>query len=168
MNDFDPFLDAECEEGAFVRQELDKAGTTLQSALMVGALPEADTFSVRQTPEQPEASDYAYYPSSMPRVDEMLYRLLALAVVAQRDRHSNLGGCFRKPNAQYDGRQFCEWVYGAASADYTPLDPNQVRTSPRVPRTFGAALSDGFGTACHAARRLTHPFGEALGSVLAS
>lgn len=120
MNSKNPFHDnvADCPQLSYIKSELAAAGTTAQSALMVGYVTDEDPAS-RGTPESPGSS--SYYAESMPRVDQMLYRLLALAVTAQYDHESNGGACFYKRSTQHGAREICEDVYGAATTTYTGM-----------------------------------------------
>lgn len=127
MGSKNPFHDDEqnCPHLATIQSELRKAGTTAQSALMVGYHPFLSGAPLGATPENDVDN---YYAHSMPRVDEMLYRLLALSVVSQYDRTENAASCFRKTNAAEDARQMCERIYGAAASSYT-LGSNTVTLS---------------------------------------
>ena len=115
MNSKNPFHDdvVDCPQLETIKSELAAAGSTAQSALMVGYVTDAP-FDSRGTPEVP-TTDNDFYAESMPRVDQMLYRLLALAVTAQYDHEENSGGCFYRRDSRHGAREICQDVYGAAT-----------------------------------------------------
>lgn len=143
MNSKNPFHDnaQDCKHLAVIQSELRKAGTTSQSALMVGYGAHVSGPSVSDTPE---SDPLGYYTKVMPRVDEMLYRLLALTVVAQYDRDLNAGTCFRTSNAENDARKMCEQIYGAATDSYT-IGTETVELTNTTLITSGAAVGGPFG-----------------------
>ena len=120
MNSKNPFHAdvVDCPQLSHIQSELAAAGSTAQSALLVGYVTDADPL-LRGTPESPGNS--SYYAESMPRVDQMLYRLLALAVTAQYDHEKNGGACFYRRDSRHGAREICEDVYGGASTAYANM-----------------------------------------------
>ena len=104
-----------------IRRELAAAGTAAQSALMVGQhtkLTPATSVPANPdaTADSPEYDVGGYYAASMPRVDAMLYRLLALTVVGHYDRTRNNRDCFRNHAPATDGAaDMCRDLYAAAN-----------------------------------------------------
>lgn len=107
-----------------VRRELRAAGTTAQAMLMVGYHTDkamATTgLPTGVTSDNPEIDVGNYYKESMPRIDQMLYRLFALTVVSHHDRQTNGNQCFGnlRQGATTKG-MMCQEVFEAAgkSAD---------------------------------------------------
>ena len=66
---------------------------------------------------------------AMPSVSAALYRLVALAVIAQKDRDKNDGRCFRNAQSQ-SAEMLCTSVYEAARS---PLAVNEAVASPPPP-----------------------------------
>ena len=102
-----------------IRRELAAAGTAAQSALMVGQhtklAPATSGWPTGATADSPEHDVNKFYAASMPRVDAMLYRLLALTVVGHYDRTYNNRDCFRNHAPATDGAaDMCRDLYAAA------------------------------------------------------
>ena len=128
MEDKHPFADGvvstnECPWVETIRRELAAAGTTAQSALVVGhhttaaRSDDAAQLSDGATVDNPEQDIGGFYKESMPRVDAMLYRLLALTVVAHYDRKHNQGACFTFPESGgISAGEMCKDIYAAAGA----------------------------------------------------
>ena len=133
MEDKHPFADGvvstnDCPWVETVRRELAAAGTTAQSALMVGhhttATRATTGFADGATVDNPEQDIGNFYKESMPRVDAMLYRLLALTVVAHHDRKYNQGSCFTFPESGgISAGEMCKDIYAAAGTNGVPDFP---------------------------------------------
>jgi len=139
MEDKHPFGEglvstAQCPWVDTIRRELAAAGTTAQSALMVGhhtsktPAANAEVAGVAKA-DNPEIDQNDHYKESMPRVDAMLYRLLALTVVAHHDRLNNQGRCFVASEAgTMSAGKLCQDIYGAAGK----TDPADTNVPPAV------------------------------------
>ena len=101
----------ECPRLAVLRDELTNAGSAAQSALMLGR----HTSIAPHLDDSPENDIAGFYKESMPRVDQMLYRLLALSVVAYRDQTENDGQCFQNAGGASTAQQLCDAVYSDAT-----------------------------------------------------
>lgn len=129
-----------------IRRELAAAGTAAQSALMVGQhtklTPATSGWPTDATADSPEHDVGGYYAASMPRVDAMLYRLLALTVVGHYDRTLNNRDCFRNHAPETDGAaDMCRDLY--AAADQNGLDAFPAKDDVQLPALDG--LSSGRG-----------------------
>lgn len=132
----------ECPRLAVIRDELANAGSAVQSALMLGR----HTSIVANPTDSPENDIAGFYKASMPRVDQMLYRLLALSVIAYRDQTENEGQCFRNGNG-LTAQQLCNEVYAGSEGFVAPGDTElRLPTTTNIePALTGAAAFASYG-----------------------
>jgi len=133
----------ECPRLAVIRDELTNAGSAAQSALMLGR----HTSIVANPTDSPENDIAGFYKASMPRVDQMLYRLLALSVVSYRDQTENDGQCFQNAGGASTAQQLCDEVYSGATGFIASGD-TELRlptTTNLEPALTGAAAFASYG-----------------------